>query len=313
MRSSSESPVGAVVISLDFELRWGMHHVLRDGPDPYDACIRNAPEAARLLLDEFVGRRIRATWATVGAVACRGWDDFWMHAPRSPQDADARFATARRFQRLDPTGELHFCRDLVLAIASSATQDLGCHTFSHALCARPGGTADALDRELAACAELWSELTGTGPRSFVYPCDEPAWRDRLRPRGIRVVRTARHHPFGGSRLARKGNAAVSVLCPPRTQIPQPGPDGIIDTEGSCFVRFGLPSPLWRLHVGALRRAIRALPSGRVLHLWWHPHNLGADPRGRVAMLRPLLDEISDGVDRGRLRSLHMADLAAPLP
>ena len=56
---------GALVISLDFELHWGVRdHVGRD-----DALYRRLDQARRAVDDMvsvFTQRRIRATWATVG-------------------------------------------------------------------------------------------------------------------------------------------------------------------------------------------------------------------------------------------------------
>ena len=56
---------GALVISLDFELHWGVRdHVARG-----DALYQRLPEARRAVEDMvtlFRERRIRATWATVG-------------------------------------------------------------------------------------------------------------------------------------------------------------------------------------------------------------------------------------------------------
>jgi hypothetical protein len=302
---------GAVIISIDFELRWGMRHVLGDASHRYDGCIRRAPQAAALLLDELLRRKLRATWAAVGALACSGWDEYWARAPDSPAYADTSLRIGRAIQRLDPTGELHFCRPELLSIANAPGQELGCHTFSHLLCGRPGSTVGDLDRDLSACTALWQELFGRGPVSFVYPCNEQRWTARLSSHGVRVVRTAARGQLCGSiPFGRLMGAALDVVRRPLSHVPSVGAGGIIETEGSRFVRFGLPIPLSTSHFERAIAAVRALEPGRVLHFWWHPHNLGRDPRGCVDQALPLLDCIARGVEAGRIRSLRMADLAS---
>jgi len=56
---------GALVISLDFELHWGVRdHVTRG--DPLYQRLPCARTAVKDMLEVFVARNIRATWATVG-------------------------------------------------------------------------------------------------------------------------------------------------------------------------------------------------------------------------------------------------------
>ena len=59
-----------VVWSLDFELRWGMHDRLGLDRDLYRRNLEGAREAVPRLLQLFTRRGVRATWATVGALAC---------------------------------------------------------------------------------------------------------------------------------------------------------------------------------------------------------------------------------------------------
>jgi hypothetical protein len=63
-------------------------------------------------------------------------------------------------------------------------------------------------------------------------------------------------------------------------------------RASHFVRLGLPTTAWNLHRRRIVRDAAHLRDGEALHLWWHPHNLGADPRGTAGRLDRLLDEIS---------------------
>jgi hypothetical protein len=49
-------------------------------------------------------------------------------------------------------------------------------------------------------------------------------------------------------------------------------------------------------------------AGSFLHLWWHPHNLGAEPVRRIDRARTLLDDVAEAMRTGLVRSCNMADL-----
>ncbi len=55
---------GTLVISLDFELNWGVHDVFTQ--EQYGENILGAREAIPKILDLFMEYDIHATWATVG-------------------------------------------------------------------------------------------------------------------------------------------------------------------------------------------------------------------------------------------------------
>ena len=111
------------VWSLDFELRWGMHDLLGLDRDRYRKNLEGAREAVPQLLQLFTWRGVRATWATVGALACQSWDDYFRRAPAPPHYADKRLAVDPRYADLDPDGVLHFAPDLVAQVAETEGQD----------------------------------------------------------------------------------------------------------------------------------------------------------------------------------------------
>lgn len=304
----SDAYPGALVISIDFEMRWGMHHVLGPNQDAYRESLHRAPHVVDCLLREFAERGIRATWATVGAIACDGWDEYWERVPAPPRYDDPRLAVTKESERVDPSGQLHFSRKSVESIVRTLGQDLGCHTFSHALCGRQGATSEDMRADLSACARLWQEKFGITQTSFVYPCNEVCYVDHIVAAGFQVARAPAGNRWEGSPRKWELLRLLSECGIPKSQPWPVDASGIRWTQGSAFVRFNLPKGLWDLHVGLLRMGLRRLRPGRLMHLWWHPHNLGHDPERCLRRLRPLLDDISEALEDGRLRSLNMGDL-----
>ena len=89
---------GALVISLDFELHWGVRdHVARG-----DALYQRLPEARHAVEDMltlFGARHIRATWATVGFLFASNRRELEAHAAESA--TQLRTAGARSLRRDD--------------------------------------------------------------------------------------------------------------------------------------------------------------------------------------------------------------------
>lgn len=138
-----------VVTSLDFELRWGVADKLPDDPSAYRRNLEGAQDAVRAMLDLFQREEIGATWATVGALGCSGWDEYHARAPRYPRYDDDRLGFRREWQALDREGRLHFAPDTVMAIAKAPGQELASHTFSHIYYREAGCRAEDVAADFA--------------------------------------------------------------------------------------------------------------------------------------------------------------------
>lgn len=159
------SPV--VTVSLDFEMRWGMHDVLGMDKERYRANIEQECDSVKLMLKLLQERGLRATWACVGAIGCDSWEDYFSMAPPPPRYHDHTLAVSPAYEDIDPDGILHFSPATVRAIAATEGQDLGTHTFSHIYCREPGVTEDDVCRDLAAAVKLRGKVwTNTGEPCF---------------------------------------------------------------------------------------------------------------------------------------------------
>lgn len=158
-----------VVISLDFELRWGWHDIYGLDFEARRADLEQVRHVVPVLIELLVRHGIRATWAAVGAIGCVSWEDYFRRAPEPPKYARSSFAINPEYADFDPHGELHFAPDLMKSIAAAAGQELGTHTFSHLYLREEGVTARDVAADLAAAADLYRERFGTVPRSLVFP------------------------------------------------------------------------------------------------------------------------------------------------
>jgi len=298
-----------VVWSLDFELRWGMHDLLGLNRDLYRKNLEGAREAVPRLLQLFSGRGVRATWATVGALACDGWDDYFRRAPAPPRYADKRFAIDPRYADLDPDGRLHFAANLVALVADTDGQDLGTHTFSHLFLGELGVMQADAAADHAATLALFRERFGITPTSLVFPRNQLAFLSFYRAHGITAWRDNESTWY--YRLPGHTNhPVVRTLRMIDAVTPWRARGGSLSdgrTPSTLFVRVYLPESLWKLHLARIATEARRIKQGRVLHFWLHPHNLGADvPRG-IQRIEQVLDVIERRAPRGTIYA-SMRDL-----
>jgi hypothetical protein len=297
-----------VVWSLDFELRWGMHDLLGLDFGCYRKNLEGAREAVPRLLSLFTSRGVRATWATVGALACRNWDDYFRRAPMPPRYVNRQLAIDPRYADLDPAGTLHFAPDLVALIAKTEGQELGTHTFSHLFLGELGVMSADAAADHAATLALFRECFDITPISLVFPRNQIAFLAQYRAQGISVWRDnesswyyqlTRHTNHPVVRVLR----AMDAVTPWRTR-------GGSFSDGRCpstlFVRAYLPESLWKLHLARIAAEAGGIKQG-VLHFWLHPHNLGADVSSGLQRIEQVLDIIDRRAPRGTIYA-SMRDL-----
>jgi hypothetical protein len=300
-----------IVLSIDFELRWGVQERLGYDMLAYRRNLEGVRDAVPAMLEVLHARRAKATWAIVGAIACEGWDELETRAPVAPCYTTLPNLDRSVLRQLDPKGRLHFAPDLVESVRATPGQELGSHTFGHVFLREAGFTEQDAEADAAAMAALFRARWGTAPSSFVFPRNQVAHLPALRRAGISAFRinpsawywdaTASHEQTRSARALR----LLDAFAPLGRRTYRVGLEG--SQRSSHFVRFNLPRLAWRAHLRRIARDARAAGDGETVHLWWHPHNLGAEPRQGSQRLAELLDSLRDVAPGSRFAT--MAELA----
>jgi hypothetical protein len=302
--------IAHVVTSIDFELRWGVQDRLRDDAERYRRNLEGVREVVPALLELFCQRHVGATWAVVGSLLCENWDEWEARRPSTPafQDPQLSWQPSRR---LDPSGRLHFGPDLARQIARTPRQELGSHSFLHSCFLEVGFMRRDALADAEAMVRVFGDRIGGRPRSFVFPRNQVGFVDVLRAHGIEQWR-ANPGPWYWDAATTTENVGlaramrlVDSLAPvgSRRNRAHRG-----EQRSSYLVRVTLPEVAWRLHVRRIAADARRLADGEVLHLWWHPHNLGADPRGGTRRIGELFEAVATAC-RGECMFVGMAELA----
>ncbi len=325
VRDDAGSGRGALVVSLDFELHWGIRSN-EDGDGHYRDRLLGARDAVRKILELFVEHEVAATWAVVGLLLARSREEAASLSPRlrpayPDRRADPFAVEVGDGESDDPSC---FAPSLVDEIAATPRQEIATHTFSHYFCAQDGASPESFEADLRA-AQAAAGARGVGPvRSLVFPRNQYSgeYLGVLRRCGVDVFRGLPpgrlwHRGHGPRETLRRAARLLDLY------LPLGGPDtfqlssivredGLADVRASRFLSpyrpaLGALEPLRRRRiVSGLRQAARRR---RLYHLWWHPHNFGRDLPRNLDMLGTILSEFSSLRRSHGMVSLTMAEAA----
>jgi peptidoglycan/xylan/chitin deacetylase (PgdA/CDA1 family) len=323
-REPSSRSRGALVISLDFELHWG----IRDIPgarSTFKERVLGARRAIPRLLDLFEDFGIAATWATVGFLFASNREELELFAPK----VRPRYKRRELSPYDEPIGNdedddpLHFAPSLIEAIRQRSRQEIGTHTFSHYYCLEPGQSRESFAADLASATAIAAHR-GVELRSIVLPRNQfnEAYEDLLVDAGLSCYRGNQagwmYQPQRGGASAIRRAARLLDSHFPVSRRRQPGwgefirPSGLCNIPATIFLR---PWTLATRRTASLRlRRImhgigHASSEGGVFHLWWHPHNFGMHTNENLAFLRRILERFRRCRDVEGMRSMTMAEVA----
>jgi peptidoglycan/xylan/chitin deacetylase (PgdA/CDA1 family) len=319
------TPNGRFVISLDFELHWGVRD-LRDLAY-WKPRLDGARRAVPAILELFEQHGIHATWATVGFLFFSSREELIAALP------GARPAYARGIyspypdlshigldEKEDP---YHFAPSLIRLISSTPHQEVGCHTMSHYYCLEEGQTVESFRADLEAAI---AAARGFGARFFslVFPRNQVS-EGYLRvcaDLGIRAYRgTASHWIYRPRaferesqfrRALRFADAYFNISGHNTWDTSELSSELPVDVRASRYLR-PYCGPLWFLEPLRLRRVCSELEFaaryGKVYHLWFHPEDFGLNLEQNLRCLRRVLEHFSRLRDRFGMESANMAELS----
>lgn len=311
------------VISLDFELHWGLFDVLDVAA--YRDNLAGTRNAVASLLRTFVERDIHATWATVGFLFFEDRDSLLANLPaRLPTYHHEQFSPYRLLSSLgedEATDPFHFAAAVIRDIQKHPGQELGTHTFSHYYCLEEGQTPDDFAADLDAARRV-ADNFGVTLRSLVLPRNQmhPPHLAMLEDSGIRAVRgtPARWfcspQPLSGEHLRRRAFRLLDSYLPydwPVARM-QRLSAGLVNVPATRFLRPYNPALRWfePLRLGRILREIdRAAEQGGLYHLWWHPHNFGVETERNISFINAVFDRVDMWRGQCKMQSMTMEQAA----
>src|SRR3979411_1425968 len=184
---------GTFVISLDFELLWGVRdkRTIAD----YGANVRGVRDVIPALLDLYAERDIACTWATVGLLFFGTNEAMLPALPARKTDYANPLTSPYPYlaevgadEERDP---YYYGLSLIRRILGYPAQEIGTHTFSHFYCLEEGGSAEAFRAHSEAAAAAPAHL-GVNLASIVFP------RNQVSPAHVAVSREFGLRAFRGN-------------------------------------------------------------------------------------------------------------------
>jgi peptidoglycan/xylan/chitin deacetylase (PgdA/CDA1 family) len=317
-------PPAAFVISLDFELMWGVRDALT--PAQYGRNILGVREAIPAMLALFKKYKVHATWAAVGLLLFDNKRDLLGAAPCvRPTYARPKLSPYHDLESIgdsEQTDPYHYGLSLARRIIDCDGMELASHTFSHYYCLEDGQTKDQFRADLEASVAATQRL-GLRPSSLVFP------RNQYNADYLSICAQLGFTAFRGNESPwyyQKNQGELESMFKRSIRLIDSfanlsGHNGFVPMaeHSVCNVpssRFLRPSSTYSNIIESLRLArieqamTAASAEGKSFHLWWHPHNFGINLTQNLSGLEQILRHHLVLRDRYGVQSMTMAEVAA---
>lgn len=294
---------GKLLISLDFELFWGVRD--KRSIASYNENLSGTYFAIDSILTLFKTYRVNATWSTVGLLMCESVEEMLEFTPSSlPTYLDFNLSPYKYLNDgwCESENLYHMAKEKIDDIYLTEGQSIGTHTYSHYYALEGGQRLEQFSADISSAKALATKRN-IQIKSIVFPRNQfnSKYSDVLVEHGIKAYRGNEHSwiykESAGEdeskfkRLARLADSYINI-------------SGHNTFSISSFYKFPLNLPSSRflrpynheismfdwLRLRRIKRSMTyAAKHNEVFHLWWHPHNFGSCTENNIDFLRKILE------------------------
>lgn len=295
---------GKFVISLDFEMYWGVRDVVK--LQDYKEHLLGVQKAIPKLLETFSQYKVNATFAAVGFLFFSTRQELIDNLPKKiPHYTNADLSPyIKNFKEVgenEAEDPYHFGKSLVQKI-KDAGQEIGSHTFSHYYCLEKGQTREDFIADIMAAKKV-AQNNNIQLSSLVFP------RNQYNEEYLGICKELGFTSFRGNEKSKlfssKSQGNTTFLRRPFRLL-----DSYINLSGhNCYTvkemqksdPYNIPSSrflrpysqrlksLEKLRLKRITDSMTyAAKQGLTYHLWWHPHNFGINLQENFDFLNRVL-------------------------
>ncbi len=316
---------GTLLVSLDFELFWGMldKTTLAD----YAPHVLGGRAAIPRLLDVFEKYGIHATWATVGFMFAENKAEMQAYFPAPENRPQYENKALNPYDYMDNVGESEtdapcfYAPSLIRLVASRTGQEIGSHTFAHYYCRESGQTPAQFRADMQAARAI-GEKHGYALRSVILPrnqCTDECTQV-LTDLGYAAYRDE-ENDWIHEKV--KFRPLMRLLRLADVYIPLTGKGGYVPQKEngmSNLIGSRMYKPICRplkflegLKVHRIKAQMKhAAQHNLTFHLWWHPHNIGVRTDEHLKQLEDIFAYYKQLKEEYGMRSLNMGEAAAEM-
>ena len=282
---------GIFTISLDHELHWGVSATRT--VESYRNNLDNERAAINGMLDLFRNYEIHATWAVVGMLFCHDRNELleWCLRVDKPNYVNKKlsnFELAKKIGFNEKEDPYHFGPSIIDSIVAVPFQEIATHTFSHYFCIEEGQTIKNFESDLQAALAIGKRYNFF-KNSIVFP------RNQYRQEHLKASFEAGISCYRGSQSSRmyhfqsvetkKRKALrmldcyISISGDNTYKLSRHIGDKIYNIPATRFFRPFDPrlGAFEKFRLARITNEMTyAAKTKRLYHLWWHPHNFGAN-------------------------------------
>lgn len=312
---------GCLVISLDFELIWGVFDTVNI--EEKSKNILNTRNVIPQILDLFLNAHIHATWASVGMLFNNDWKTWKKNKPEKvPGYSNVNLSSYiyGNTIKVEKYNKLCFAPEIIMAIHNTEGQEMATHTYSHYYCLEKGQEIEDFKQDLKKAISLAANM-GIELQSLVFPRNQikQEYLEVCEELGIKNVRSNPESWYWkdtsasglGSKIARTADAYINLgkKSYPFSDL-KLNKGFPLEQKASRFLRpVEGNTSLRALKLKRIKNEMTfAAKNGEVYHLWWHPHNFGDQPEESLFDLSQLIAHFEYLKTTYGFQSLNMLEL-----
>ena len=318
---------GKFVISLDFELMWGVRD--KRTIDDYGQNIINVHKIIPRTLELFKKYEIKGTFSIVGFLFFKTKEELLAYLPVIKPNYKDKSLSPYEGNYIEHIGcdyqedKYHFAPSLIEEIKKYPEQEIGTHTFSHYYCLEKGQTLESFREDIKKAIEIGKEQN-IKITSLIFPRNQfnSNYLQICSELGITCYRGNEHSWLYQAKSGEEESSFRRAIRLLDSYINITGHNCYSDDYMAKHTPINIPSSrflrpyssklsfLESFRLERIKASMTfAAKNNLTYHLWWHPHNFGADMEANFNFLEKILTHYQELNKKYNFQSYTMSDLA----
>jgi peptidoglycan/xylan/chitin deacetylase (PgdA/CDA1 family) len=316
--------MGKFIISLDFELFWGIFdkYEIEDKVAYFENTLLAIPQMLKL----FEQNEIHVTWATVGALMANDLAELRRFYPTAlPNFENKKFSADEFIKTNEKKINSHayqrffFAPHLVELIKNTRYQEIGTHTFLHNYSLEKGQTINSFEADIKAAKKIAKEKFNIDIRSIVFPRNQynTDYIQSCLDNGLANIRVnpncwyMKANNSESERIYHRVFRTLEAYLPIRNASfrNESNNRGGINPASRFLRPVKTKNLMYSLQLNrVLGEMTNAAKTNSNYHLWWHPHNFGNNVNLSIEMLQEIIKHYHNLNRKYSLVSANMSEV-----
>ncbi len=316
-----EHKSGSLILSLDFELLWGTIDIY--SPEDYGKSnVRNVKKIIPRLITLLEKYDVKATIGFVGMIFYQGKEELLNDLPLIQPSYKKKNLSPYEYNYIEGISnenkDLYFAPELLRLLRQSSNIELGSHTFCHYYCNEEGQTIEEFESDIKKAVDQ-AKGKGIELHSIIFPRNQvcESYLKVCAKYGFISYRGNPEHFFTKNNIAifnKIGRFIDTYIPVTKTSYPYTELSVTARMTNVKASRFFRPynkklAFLEWLKVFRIKQELKgAAQNNEIYHLWWHPHNFGANIEENFQQLEEIFLTYKYCSNKLGMRSFTMSEV-----